>query len=249
MLAVMSQYDPKDSTMAELPLINDVKLPPYKFCYFREMLDHPSLDQEISAAIRLKIEVLRNEGHSVSELTFDLLEYVVPAYYVLTTAEASSNLSRYDGIRYGYQSPVSTEDLFDFYCSNRSAGFGTEVKRRIMLGSFVLSAGFYDAYYKKAQKVRRLLKEQLSQIFSDYDAILSPVSPAVAFKTGEKVKDPTQIYLADIYTVLANLTGCAGISLPLFSHSNGMPFGLQVLANNGDEVPLLRISKMLMSSK
>jgi aspartyl-tRNA(Asn)/glutamyl-tRNA(Gln) amidotransferase subunit A len=166
--------------------------------------------------------------------------------YILTTAEASSNLSRYDGIKFGYRSSSPGVELTEFYKQTRSAGFGKEVKRRIMLGTFVLSAGYYDAYYTRAQKVRKLLITKTELIFSDFDFIILPTSPVTAFKTGEKMADPIAMYLADIYTVLANLTGIPAISLPLFKHSNGMPFGLQVMANRFDEVSLLQVSNSLL---
>ena len=175
-----------------------------------------------------------------------MLPYLVPAYYVLTTAEASSNLSRYDGVRYGYQSAVPAKNLSEFYTNNRSEGFGKEVKKRIMLGSFVLSAGYFDAYYNQAQKIRRLLVDQVSEIFKNYDAILMPTSPFTAPAIGDKNKDPLADYIGDIYTVFANLTGIPAISLPLFSHSNNLPYGLQVLTNRQDEVSLLEISQRLL---
>jgi aspartyl-tRNA(Asn)/glutamyl-tRNA(Gln) amidotransferase subunit A len=173
-------------------------------------------------------------------------DYIVPAYYILTTAEASSNLSRYDGVRYGYRSAKPSTDLTEFYKHNRSEGFGKEVKRRIMLGTFVLSTGYYDAYFAKAQKVRRKLVEKTELVFSEFDLILMPTSPSVAFKIGEKTDDPIAMYLADIYTVFANLTGIPGISLPLFKHSNGMPFGVQLMAKQFNELSLLQASQRLM---
>jgi len=166
---------------------------------------------------------------------------------VLTTAEASSNLSRYDGIKYGYRSSEPNLELTEFYKLTRSAGFGKEVKRRIMLGTFVLSAGYYDAYFTRAQKVRSLLIDKIRLILSDFDFILLPNSPVTAFKVGEKMSDPIAMYLADIYTVMANLAGIPAISLPLFKHSNGMPFGLQVMANQFDELSLLQVSNLLLS--
>ena len=177
---------------------------------------------------------------------FDYLDFVVPTYYVLTTAEASSNLSRYDGVRYGYRTKNNVSDLVEFYKMNRSEGFGKEVKRRIMLGTFVLSTGYYDAHFTKAQRVRRLLTEKTQEIFSEYDFILMPNSPAPAFRIGEKLGDPIAMYLADIFTVMANLTGCPAISLPLYKHNSGMPFGLQVVAEKFKELPLLQVSQHLM---
>jgi len=218
----------------------------YKIAYFKEALYHPSLDKEIRGNILTLIDSLKANGHSVTEIDFDLLDYVVPAYYVLTTAEASSNLSRFDGVRYGYCSKTSVNDLTDFYKHTRSEGFGKEVQRRIMLGTFVLSAGYYDAYFSKAQQVRRLLVDKTKTIFADYDAVIMPTSPTTAFTFGEKSEDPIAMYLADIYTVFANLTGLPGISVPLFKHSNSMPFGLQIMTAKTDELTLLQLSQHLM---
>jgi aspartyl-tRNA(Asn)/glutamyl-tRNA(Gln) amidotransferase subunit A len=192
------------------------------------------------------LEQLRAEGHVVEPVSFPLLSYIVPTYYVLTTAEASSNLSRYDGVKFGYRSSGVHTDLTDLYQQSRSAGFGMEVKRRIMLGTFVLSAGYFDAYFTRAQRVRRQLLDQTDLIFKQFDAIIGPTVPATAWKFGEKSADPVAMYLADIFTVHANLVGCPAISLPLFQHPNGMPFGLQVMTNRLKELPLLRISERLM---
>ena len=221
----------------------------FRFAYFKETLEHPSLDTEIADGINKLIEQIKNEGHGVTALSFEYLDYIVPAYYILTTAEASSNLSRYDGVRYGYRSAKPSTDLTEFYKHNRSEGFGKEVKRRIMLGTFVLSTGYYDAYFAKAQKVRRKLVEKTELVFSEFDFILMPTSPSVAFKIGEKTDDPIAMYIADIYTVFANLTGIPGISLPLFKHSNGMPFGIQLMAKQFNELSLLQVSQRLMKMK
>ncbi len=251
-LDCMRQPDPHDSTMNQsLPSqpISPYALPvdkQFKVAYFKQVKQHPSLDAEIAAGLEKTIETLDAHGHLTEEIEFTLLDYIVPTYYVLTTAEASSNLSRYDGIRYGHKSSVPAKDLTDFYLHNRSEGFGPEVKRRIMLGTFVLSTGFYDAYFNKAQQVRQLLVDQITLIFSKYDAILLPTCPTTAFSIGEKDKDPIAMYLADIFTVFANLTGIPAISVPLFTHSNGMPFGLQVLTNKQDEVTLLQLSDWLL---
>ena len=214
--------------------------------YFKEAIHHPSLDTEIRENILSLIAVLKKEGHAVTEIGFDLLEYVVPAYYVLTTAEASSNLSRYDGIRYGRQTSEHVSDLTDFYKRNRSEAFGKEVQRRIMLGTFVLSSGYYDAYFSKAQQVRRLLVDKTNAVFAEFDALMMPTSPTTAFSIGDKSNDPIAMYLADIFTVFANLTGIPGISLPLFKHSNGMPFGIQIMTKKTDELTLLEVSDHLM---
>ena len=258
LLEVMAGADEYDSTVStkEVPqypaqLSTGKK---YRFAYFEEALNHPSLDPEISAAIKKRIVQLQNDGHKVSPVQFELLDFIVPAYYVLTTAEASSNLSRFDGVKYGYRATSSGPlpmniGITDFYKQSRSAGFGKEVKRRIMLGTFVLSAGYYDAYFTRAQKVRKILTEKIQLIFNDFDFILLPTSPVTAFKAGGKMDDPIAMYLADIYTVMANLTGIPAISLPLFTHSNGMPFGLQVMANRFDEVSLLQVSNLLLGGK
>ncbi len=255
MLDIMCIPDNMDSTMeTKLPAqpystldINSGKK--YKFAFLKQVMDHPSLDPEIKQALLLQIETLQSNGHSVTEVAFDLLDYIVPTYYVLTTAEASSNLSRYDGVRYGYQSPSPANNLTEFYLQNRSEGFGWEVKKRIMLGTFVLSTGFYDAYFNKAQQVRQLLVNQTNAIFRTYDAVILPTSPETAFYIGKKDKDPIAMYLADIFTVFANLTGLPAISIPLYRHSNGLPFGLQVMVNKENERGLLEISEMLMQQK
>lgn len=218
----------------------------YKIAYFKEAIHHPALDKEIKENILSLIDTLRANGHTVTEIDFDLLDYVVPAYYVLTTAEASSNLSRYDGIRFGHQPKKDIKDLTDFYKQLRSNAFGKEVQRRIMLGTFVLSSGYYDAYFSKAQQVRRLLCNKTNAVFAEFDALIMPTSPTTAFPFGDKTSDPIAMYLADIFTVFANLTGIPGISVPLFMHSNGMPFGLQVMTKKTDELTLLQIADMML---
>lgn len=253
LLEVMAVPDAKDSTMMQLPQ-EKISLPEnssskYRFCYFPETLEHKGLDPEVKDAITGKIEELKSNGHTVCTESFDLLDYIVPAYYVLTTAEASSNLSRYDGVRYGYRAAEGKPmPLDEFYRRNRSEGFGAEVKKRIMLGTFVLSTGYYDAYFSKAQQIRRLLVNKVNKIFEEYDALIMPVAPFTAMKIGANAADPIATYLADIYTVFANLTGIPGIALPLFSHSNNMPFGLQLMAKPGNEVTLLQVSAAIMQS-
>ncbi len=218
----------------------------YRIAYFKEALDHPGLDPEIKAAILQRTGKWRQEGHTVQAIDFDLLDYIVPAYYVLTTAEASSNLARFDGVRYGYRTPDKELELTEFYKRTRSEGFGREVKRRILLGTFVLSAGYYDAYFTKAQQVRQLLMERTEFIFKDFDIIILPTAPTTAWRIGEKIDDPISMYLADIYTVYANLTGLPGISLPLFGHTNGMPFGVQAMTSRFNELSLLQFSHQMM---
>jgi len=252
-LEVIAGHDEYDSTVSnkkaeQYSLLPDGKRK-YNIAFFPEALEHPSLDPEISAAIKSKIQELKNDGHNIQPVNFDLIDYIVPAYYILTTAEASSNLSRYDGVRYGYRTTEPVSELTEFYKQTRSEGFGKEVKRRIMLGTFVLSAGYYDAYFTKAQKVRKLLYDKIQLIFNDFDFIILPTSPSIAFEIGEKTEDAITMYLADIYTVLANLVGIPAISLPLFKHSDNMPFGLQILARNFNDLPLLGFSQQMMQSK
>ena len=170
---------------------------------------------------------------------------MVPTYYVLTTAEASSNYSRYDGVHFGYRSP-NAHDIESTYVLSRTEGFGEEVKRRIMLGTFVLSSGYYDAYYTKAMKVRRLIQDKTKEVLTEFDVILGPTTPDTAFKIGENIKDPITMYLQDIFTVHANLSGNPAISLPLGNHSNGMPFGVQVMAKPFAEKELFAFSQELM---
>jgi aspartyl-tRNA(Asn)/glutamyl-tRNA(Gln) amidotransferase subunit A len=249
-LEIMAGEDEYDSTVSQKRVENYSESlkenKKFRFAYFKETLEHPSLDIEIANGINRLIEQIKNDGHEVTALSFEYLDYIVPAYYILTTAEASSNLSRFDGVRYGYRSSKPSTDLTEFYKHNRSEGFGKEVKRRIMLGTFVLSTGYYDAYFAKAQKVRRKLIEKTELVFSEFDFLLMPTSPSVAFKIGEKTDDPIAMYLADIYTVFANLTGIPGISLPLFKHSNGMPFGIQLMAKQFNELSLLQASQQLI---
>ena len=253
LLDVMSGPDEYDSTASSKSGYNNVNIgetgKKYKIAYFEEALLHPSLDKEIKENILSLIDRLRSAGHKVEPVDFDLLDYVVPAYYVLTTAEASSNLSRYDGVRFGYRTETPVQELTDFYKHTRSEGFGDEVQRRIMLGTFVLSAGFYDAYYSNAQQVRRLLVDKTKAIFNEFDVVMMPVSPSTAFEFGAHKDDPIEMYLADIYTVFANLTGIPGIALPLFKHSNGMPYGVQIMTNKQDDVTLLQFSRYLMEEQ
>jgi aspartyl-tRNA(Asn)/glutamyl-tRNA(Gln) amidotransferase subunit A len=230
-------------------LITENKNKKYKFAYFKEALEHPSLDKEIAAAINIFLKKQEILGHEIHAVSFDLLDYVVPTYYILTTAEASSNLSRYDGIKFGYHSSEKNESLTDFYKHTRTKGFGKEVQRRILLGTFVLSEGYFDAYFTKAQQIRQLVLQKTNKIFSEFDAILCPTVPSPAFKFGEKNNDATEMFLADIYTVFANLTGIPAISIPLFSHSNGMPFGLQIMTANDAETVLLQLSEKFMQTK
>ncbi|HVU99175.1 MAG TPA: Asp-tRNA(Asn)/Glu-tRNA(Gln) amidotransferase subunit GatA [Puia sp.] len=248
LLEVIAGEDEYDSTIKRQapPVWKDAPSQKYRIAYFKEALDHPGLDPEIRETILQRTEEWREAGHTVEAIDFELLDYIVPAYYVLTTAEASSNLARFDGVRYGYRTGDRQLELTEFYKRTRSEGFGREVKRRILLGTFVLSAGFYDAYFTKAQQVRRLLVERTNLIFKDFDVIILPTAPSTAWHTGEKMDDPISMYLADIYTVYANLTGIPGISLPLFGHTNGMPFGVQAMTSRFNELYLLQFSHQMM---
>ncbi len=248
---VISGFDPKDSTSSRkaVPEYTEGLVGPGPKCrvaVLKEALDHPSLDPEIRDRIRGFVADLRSDGHQVEEISFDLLDFIVPAYYILTTAEASSNLARFDGIRYGRRTSDRQALYPAFYAKTRSEGFGKEVKRRILLGTFVLSSGYYDAYYTRALQVRKILASRTRLIFNKFDVILSPTVPTTAFRAGEKISDPVAMYLADLYTVYANLVGVPGISLPLFRHSNGMPFGVQVMTNQFQELHLFKFSCNLM---
>jgi aspartyl-tRNA(Asn)/glutamyl-tRNA(Gln) amidotransferase subunit A len=251
---VIQGPDDHDSTVSSvefLPIRSMVEVekskPVYKIAVIKNLINHSSLDPEIKEAIVSLADKLKKEGHEVKEIDLDLVDYMVPAYYILTTAEASSNLSRYDGIRYGFRAEDSPGDLSAFYKKNRSLAFNKEVKKRIMLGTFVLSEGFYDAYYTKAQQVRKLLTKQSKDIFKEFDIILLPTVPSTAFEAGSMVKDPVAMYLADIYTIFANLSGIPGASVPLFKHSNGMPFGTQLLAARNNDLTLLEFSGLLFN--
>jgi len=214
--------------------------------YLKDAFNHESLDSEMKTKLIDFIKTQVSKDFTVEEVDFEYLDYIVPAYYVLTTAEASSNLSRFDGVKYGFRTLEKDISLKELYKKTRSQGFGKEVKRRILLGTFVLSAGYYDAYFTKAQQVRKMLIEKTKLIFNDLDILILPTSPSPAFKIGDKIDDPIAMYLADIYTVYANLVGIPAISLPLFLHSNGMPFGIQAMTSQFKELSLFQFSHHLM---
>jgi aspartyl-tRNA(Asn)/glutamyl-tRNA(Gln) amidotransferase subunit A len=246
-LEIIAGSDDFDSTVSAMPVpafsaVVDDPTPKKRIAYFKEALEHPSLDPAIKAAIYTTITNLQNAGYTVDAVSFDLLDLVVPTYYVLTTAEASSNLSRYDGVKFGHRSSADNNDLTALYKNARSEGFGKEVKRRIMLGTFVLSAGYFDAYFTKAQQIRKLLVDGASELFKNYDAIILPTVPSPAFLVGDNAKNPVAMFLADIYTVYANLVGIPAISIPLYKHPSGLPFGLQVMCAPFDEPTLLQLS-------
>jgi len=212
-----------------------------KIAYLDCYVEHEGINAEVKNRTLEIIEKLKEDGHQVDRIEFDLLDQLVPIYYILTTAEASSNLARYDGIHFGYRSE-NAHDLKSTYVKSRTEGFGPEVKRRIMLGTYVLSAGYYDSYYGKAQKLRRMVREKTRSILADYDFILSPTTPHGAFKLEEQVDDPIKMYLEDIFTVQANIVGIPAISLPLGKLSNGLPFGIQFMADLFKEQELLAFS-------
>jgi aspartyl-tRNA(Asn)/glutamyl-tRNA(Gln) amidotransferase subunit A len=257
-LQVISGPDAFDSTLRQHPpepLVEQGPNPgllkpnpgrPFRFAYIREAVNHPSLDPEIGNAMQDCFSKLKKAGHQVEAVSLPLLDLAVPAYYVLTTAEASTNLSRYDGVRYGYRSNRSASSTEALYAHSRSEGFGGEVKRRILLGTFVLGAGYQEAYFTRAQQIRRMISDSIRELFNRCDALLLPTSPTTAFLIGEKPDNPTTRYLADIYTVPANLAGIPALSLPLFHHSDGMPFGLQVMTKAKDELTLLQAGKRII---
>ena len=249
LLEVMAGVDEYDSTLANQPVPSFSKeIKPTgtkKIAYLQEALSSPGVDPDVKNALATYIDKLRAEGHTVKPIAFDYLEYLVPTYYILATAEASSNLSRYDGVHYGYRSPQAT-DLQSTYKRSRSEGFGKEVKRRIMLGTFVLSAGYYDAYYAKAQKVRRLIREKTDAILQEYDFIMIPSAPGPAFPIGKVEQDPVVTYLSDIFTVQASLTGAPAISLPAGNNGKGLPLGLQLITKHFEEQELLNFSKYFL---
>ncbi len=224
--------------------INTLENKKYKIAYFGNAIHHNSIDVEVKQACINIIDKLQNEGHTLVDVSLDELDYIVPAYYVLTTAEASSNLSRFDGVKYGFHAQEA-KDLEETYTLSRAQGFGKEVQRRIMSGTFVLSAGYYDAYYAKAQKVRRIVSEKTFQIFKEYDFILCPTAPTTAYKIGA-VQDTVASFLGDIFTVQANIVGIPAISLPLAKDKNNLPIGIQIMANKFDESKLLAFAKKMM---
>ncbi len=245
-LEVIAGADEFDGTVSSKPVAEYVKNitlnKKIKIAYIKDCLNTEALDPAIKSNINQTIEKLKKEGYTVDGVDFKELEYLVPTYYVLTTAEASSNLGRFGGVPYGYRSPNAT-DLESTFKKSRTEGFGKEVQRRIMLGTFVLSAGYYDAYYGKAQQVRRVVRDKTLAIFKEYDIIITPSTPGVAFEHGSKGADPIKMYLEDIYTVQANITGVPAISIPAGVNENNMPFGLQLMARPFEEELLLATAK------
>lgn len=246
LLEVIAGHDGRDSTSSEndvaiYSVLSENKLDPEKTSIgFAKEYFEEGLDEDIKNGVLAKIETLRIRGFKIKEISLPHTKYVIQTYYILTSAEASSNLSRFDGVRYGYRSADSAT-LEEMYVNSRSEGFGEEVKRRIMLGTYVLSAGYYDAYYRKAQKVRRLIMNDFENAFKEVDFIISPTTPNTAFRLGEKIDDPLSMYLNDIYTASVNLAGIPAISVPSGKDRNGLPFGIQVMGRKFDEEGLLKI--------
>lgn len=257
LLGVIAGHDPKDATSSPAPVPDyaaesdkPIKEPgkaglrigvPAE--YFAE-----GLDPEVRAAIESGIAALEAAGAQVKPVSLPNTKYAVPVYYLIATAEASANLARFDGVRYGYRSPAS-ETLLAMYRHSRDEGFGAEVKRRILLGTYALSAGYYDAYYLKAQQVRRLLAEEYLRAFAEVDAIVTPTAPTAAFKLGEKTGDPLAMYLADIYTVTASLAGICGVTVPCGTTQAGLPVGMQVLAGHLNEDTAFRVARAVEAAK
>lgn len=243
---VMAGRDIMDSTTSskEVQPFKGKEERPLKIAYLQDCMESDGMTEKVKQAFEEQVQKLKAAGHTVEAVPFPLLQSIIPAYYILTTAEASSNLARFDGIHYGYRSKEAT-DIDSTYVLSRSEAFGEEVKRRILLGTFVLSAGYYDAYYTKAQKLRRLVKERTEEILADYDLVMTPATPTVAFPI-DSVKDPISMYLQDIFTVQANLTGLPAISIPLATADDDMPLGIQFLANAFDEERLFDIAERTM---
>ncbi len=244
-LRTIAGRDPMDSTSAELPVPDyvaelDKPVKALKIGVAKEYLGE-GLDAEVRSAIEAAVQKLASLGCEIVEVSLPHTKYAIPAYYLVATAEASSNLARFDGVRYGHRA-AAVRSLSDMYRRTRDEGFGAEVKRRIMLGTYALSAGYYDAYYLKAQRVRTLLTRDFEEAFKKVDVIVAPTSPTAAFKLGEKVDDPLAMYLADIYTVTANLAGIPGISIPCGQTREKLPIGMQIFGKHFDEATILRVA-------
>ncbi|HEX4308856.1 MAG TPA: Asp-tRNA(Asn)/Glu-tRNA(Gln) amidotransferase subunit GatA [Acidobacteriaceae bacterium] len=249
-LGVIAGHDVMDATSSPLPVPDytetiDRGVKGMRLGVPREYFAD-GLDEEVRAAIEGGIEKLRAAGAEIKPISLPHTRYAIPTYYVIATAEASSNLARFDGVRYGLRAPQS-DTLAGMYRKTRDLGFGAEVKRRILLGTYVLSHGYYDAYYKKAQQVRRLLTDDFLSAFREVDAIVTPTAPTPAFKLGEKSDDPVAMYLADIYTVTASLAGICGVSVPCGKSRAGLPIGMQILGKHFDEATLFRVGQAVES--
>lgn len=244
-LSAIAAHDPYDSTSAEVDIPDYISMltgevKGLKIGVPKELLGE-GIDPDVKAKVAEALKVLEGMGAIVEEVSLPHTEYAVPTYYILAPSEASSNLARYDGVRYGVRSD-NAKNLIEMYKETRSHGFGSEVKKRVMLGTYALSSGYYDAYYKKAQKVRTLIKQDFDQLFAKYDVIIGPTAPTTAFKIGEKTADPLTMYLNDICTIPVSLAGIPAISVPCGLASNGMPVGLQIMGKHFDEATILRVA-------
>ncbi len=250
-MEVLAGHDERDSTSADKAVPSYTSLLDRDVKKFRVGVAKDALSEgvadDVRQAVEKQIDSLRSMGVEIKEVSMPHLDYTIPTYYILATAEASSNLERYDGARYGHRDR-NVEELEEMYVQSRTEGFGPEVKRRIMLGTFVLSAGYYDAYYKKAQRVRRLIKQDFDDAFRDVDAIVTPTAPTTAFNIGEKTSDPIQMYLSDIFTVSANLAGIPGVSVPVGRGSSSLPIGLQLLGRQFEEETILTLANHIEQS-
>jgi aspartyl-tRNA(Asn)/glutamyl-tRNA(Gln) amidotransferase subunit A len=246
LLSVIAGHDPNDATSSPAPVADfaaesDKGAEGLRIGVPKEYFGE-GLDPEVRERIESGIDSLKAAGCNIKPISLPHTRYAIPTYYLVATAEASANLARFDGVRYGYRSP-SSATLSDMYSHTRDEGFGAEVKRRIMLGTYALSAGYYDAYYLKAQKVRRLLADEFLRAFAEVDAIVTPTAPTPAFKLGEKTGDPLAMYLADIYTVTASLAGICGVTVPCGATGAGLAVGMQVLAAHLDEGTAFRVAR------
>lgn len=250
LLQVIAGKDEHDATSTDIEVddylgkINDDSVKSVGVPY--HLLDD-GLHPDVKARILESIEALKKAGKEIKDISLPHLSYSIAVYYILATAEASSNLARFDGVRYGKRTSGDVDSINDFYAANREAGFGEEVKRRIMLGTYVLSSGYYDAYYARAQKVRRLIYEDFQKAYKDVDTIVLPTCPTPAFKIGELVDDPMAMYLSDIFTVSVNIAGIPGISVPVGNSENGLPIGMQILGNLYEESKILQLAKVVES--
>jgi aspartyl-tRNA(Asn)/glutamyl-tRNA(Gln) amidotransferase subunit A len=251
-LGIIAGRDPMDSTSAEIPVPDyvaelDKPVRGLRIGVSKQYLGD-GLDPEVRKSVEAAIQKLAGLGCEIVEVSLPTTEYAIPTYYIIATAEASSNLARFDGVRYGYRA-ADVRNLSEMYRRTRDQGFGAEVKRRIMLGTYALSTGYYDAYYLKAQKVRSLLTRDFDEAFSQVDAIVTPTSPTAAFRLGDKVDDPLAMYLADIYTVTANIAGIPGISVPCGETSEKLPIGMQILGKHFGEGTILRVAHQYESAR
>jgi aspartyl-tRNA(Asn)/glutamyl-tRNA(Gln) amidotransferase subunit A len=242
-LETIAGHDERDSTSVSLPVPRyteslDGNVKNLRIGLPKEAFG-PGLDDEVRQSVTAQVDRLREAGAVISEVSLPHAEYNISTYYVLMTAEASSNLARFDGARYGHRT-TKARTLIDMYVHSRNEGFGAETKRRIMLGTYVLSAGYYDAYYRKAQRVRRLIQQDFVKAFEQVDCLVMPTAPTTAFRFGEKIDDPLTMYLSDVYTVSANLAGIPAISVPSGTDQKGLPIGMQFLGRHFDEATILR---------